>query len=73
MDERNRKPLDAVPAGVFSPQYKQEQTAAMQAILITDLHLCDPDGSPDATAHAARVEAHLDPIVEIAPKRIAAY
>jgi len=40
----------------------------MQAILITDLHLSDPDGSPGAAAHAARVYAHLDRAVEIAPE-----
>ena len=68
MDERNPKPLDAGRTGVFSPRDKQGHTAAMQAILITDLHLRDPDESPDAAAHAARVGAHLDHTVEIARK-----
>jgi 3',5'-cyclic AMP phosphodiesterase CpdA len=39
----------------------------MQAILITDLYLRDPDGSPDAAAHAARIGARLDRAVEMAP------
>jgi len=40
----------------------------MQANLITDQNLRDPDESPDAVAHAALIDAHRDHTVEIAHK-----
>jgi 3',5'-cyclic AMP phosphodiesterase CpdA len=39
----------------------------MQCILITDLHLRDPDHSPEAAKHAARIDAFLDRIAEMVP------
>ena len=40
----------------------------MQSIVITDLHLRDPDGSPEAAAHAARIGERLDRISEAVPE-----
>lgn len=62
------KALDAGQSGVFSLKKEKEQAATMQAILITDLHLRDPDSSPEAAAHAACIGAHLDRAVGLAPK-----
>lgn len=59
--------LDARASSSFNPGNPNDQTALMPILLMTDLHLRDPDGSHEAAAHAAQIGSCLDRAAGICP------
>ena len=49
------------------PPEAEAQFAGMQAILMSDLHLRDPNGSTEAASHAASICVLLDRASETCP------